>query len=585
MHFVQTGFLAMRSLLGGGGGRVRGGRGRGGLSVLLLHLVFCLLLLVGAALGDPRAAASPDSPHQSIQDPENPDFSGVVDFSNAVPGPDGSWCITKIKYVDHMENDEVKECWHQNVTQCHDTYITEFLPSQEQKCEETFWKSCKIDFKEMPFNYTLKQCHTPLVKKCDDYAKPAEYGAPAKTVCRTWFESECNTTYVDSPSGDLKPNTWCQKKPRKICAPDNCNMIQGPEDCRDKVMISTIQKPEEHCTLQPQRHCRLITKLVPHLTTKEVCKEIPKEICVMKLVNPHPVQKPIQLKWCTKKPPQDKLPSYAPPTSYLPSASSYNPSPPQYTPSYTQSQDLPSYLKREDQDVYQDQDQYQDQLVFVEDNDFDNNVLSDYAQIPLPQGPPSFRGIRQDVVEVETPRFTRQTKQPLAFPHMKPGFNPDHAKPNHPTPIKTSDLSGQGSETKVQIVKPQPGSNIALRVPTFPVTARTITTETNPTVDSSTTFSTTSSVASSVASLSTSSSTSFSPSPSSPLPSAPTTSSSFRPAHVFETNHKTISETSIGENLVPDPNLEPERAVRKPRHFTPSFSTSSSLRNYPGSIL
>ena len=25
---------------------------------------------------------------------------------------------------------------------------------------------------------------------------------------------------------DLKPNTWCQKMPRKICAPDNCNMIQ-----------------------------------------------------------------------------------------------------------------------------------------------------------------------------------------------------------------------------------------------------------------------------------------------------------------------------------------------------------------------
>ena len=36
-------------------------------------------------------------------------------------------------------------------------------------------------------------------------------------------------------------------------------------------MVSTIQKPEEHCELQPQRHCRLITKLVPHLTTKEVC--------------------------------------------------------------------------------------------------------------------------------------------------------------------------------------------------------------------------------------------------------------------------------------------------------------------------
>jgi hypothetical protein len=75
-------------------------------------------------------------------DPENPDFSGMVDFSSATPGPDGSWCITKVaaslafhvhalsqvKYVDHMEQDQVKECWHQNVTQCHDTYITEFLP-------------------------------------------------------------------------------------------------------------------------------------------------------------------------------------------------------------------------------------------------------------------------------------------------------------------------------------------------------------------------------------------------------------------------------------------------------------------------
>ena len=36
--------------------------------------------------------------------------------------------LLQVKYVDHMEQDQVKECWHQNVTQCHDTYITEFLP-------------------------------------------------------------------------------------------------------------------------------------------------------------------------------------------------------------------------------------------------------------------------------------------------------------------------------------------------------------------------------------------------------------------------------------------------------------------------
>lgn len=88
--------------------------------------------------------------------------------------------------MDHMENDQVKECWHQNVTQCHDTYITEFLPSQEQKCEESFWKSCKIDFKEVPFNYSLKQCHTPLIKVC--------YLVFTFSIIQIFFMKSCNTS-------------------------------------------------------------------------------------------------------------------------------------------------------------------------------------------------------------------------------------------------------------------------------------------------------------------------------------------------------------------------------------------------------
>ena len=44
----------------------------------------------------PAAVPDPDLPFSPIQDPEDPDFSGVVDFSNAKPGPDGSWCITKV---------------------------------------------------------------------------------------------------------------------------------------------------------------------------------------------------------------------------------------------------------------------------------------------------------------------------------------------------------------------------------------------------------------------------------------------------------------------------------------------------------
>ena len=75
---------------------------------------------------------------------------------------------------------------------CTAAFTRQTDPKQEQKCEESFWKSCKIDFREMPYNYTMKQCHTPLVKECDtvapSYAKP-------EIVCKTWFEAECNTTF------------------------------------------------------------------------------------------------------------------------------------------------------------------------------------------------------------------------------------------------------------------------------------------------------------------------------------------------------------------------------------------------------
>ncbi len=232
-----------------------------------------------------------------------------------------------------MVKDQIKECWHQNVTQCHDTYVTEFLPSQEQKCEETFWKSCKIDFREMPYNYTMKQCHTPLVKMCSD--SPAYGGGKPEIVCKTWFESECNTTYIETtPNVEDKPNTWCKKVPRKICAPDNCKMVAGPEQCNDKILVSTVQKPTEVCDLQPQQHCRLITKLTPHLLSKEVCKEIPKEVCHLALSGPKTVRKPITLKWCTRKDNEkqrigssnNEIPTYTP-RNYLPPP----PSPPKRT--------------------------------------------------------------------------------------------------------------------------------------------------------------------------------------------------------------------------------------------------------------
>ena len=110
-------------------------------------------------------------------------------------------------------------------------------------------------------------------------------------------------------------------------------MVEGPEECHDKTLTSTIVKPEEACDLQPSTHCRLVTNLVPHLESQTVCKDIPKEVCHLRLANPRFVKKPVTLRWCTKAKPTEK-PSYLPPPaapSYKPQPS-YSPPAPSYSP-------------------------------------------------------------------------------------------------------------------------------------------------------------------------------------------------------------------------------------------------------------
>merc|ERR1712121_487593 len=97
----------------------------------------------------------------------------------------------------------------------------------------------------------------------------------------------------------IKAATWCEKVPKKICAPDHCNMIPGPEECHDKTIVSTIVKPGEICDLQPTTECQVVTNLIPHLIQKPICEDVPKEFCHAKLDSPKLVKKPITMKWCT----------------------------------------------------------------------------------------------------------------------------------------------------------------------------------------------------------------------------------------------------------------------------------------------
>lgn len=185
----------------------------------------------------------------------------------------------------------------------------------------------------------------PLIKRCDEPKPQTGYGAPPvepKIVCKTWFESVCNTTFSQGQGSQLsreeqepKVNTWCEKVPKKICAPDFCEMVPGEEVCEDKTLQSTVLKPEEVCDLQPTKQCRLVTNLVPHLEAKSVCKEIPKEVCHLKLDNPQFVKKPITMRWCTR-PKQADQPSYLPqpPPSQYGIPVSQSPQQPQHSRNY-----------------------------------------------------------------------------------------------------------------------------------------------------------------------------------------------------------------------------------------------------------
>jgi len=260
---------------------------------------------------------------------DDPGSVAGIDFSRGVPGPDGSICVQRKKYVDKTEKDQLKECFVQNVTQCYYTYITEYTDGVQEKCEDFYWKTCKIVFKERVFNATSRSCKRPLIKQCDDGGAP---GNEPEIVCETFFETECNTTAV-VPSPDTEPLdvTFCDKIPRKICAPDNCRVVEGPEECQEQTDESTIEHPVELCDLQPQKHCSQEKISVPRLIPEQKCRQVEKEICHTQMINPHDIKKPVFIKYCTRQSNLAQQQQRSAKAAYLPPG----PPPPSELPTYS----------------------------------------------------------------------------------------------------------------------------------------------------------------------------------------------------------------------------------------------------------
>merc|ERR1712215_583194 len=214
---------------------------------------------------------------------------GGIDFSGCQQDPEtGLCCVDKEETVTTVEKDSILECTHKDTEQCHYTYVTQFRPSQEEVCEETFEKKCSITFKQKAYNETVNKCYKPVEKVCN---------GQGEEVCQTVYESSCTTKYVEKQPGKFVGDTGCEKLPVEICGA-GCTFEEGPEECHDKILASVVDVPEEVCDLNPQKTCRFVTKLVPSLSPEHECTIVPKETCVLKFSTPQQVAQPLQTKWC-----------------------------------------------------------------------------------------------------------------------------------------------------------------------------------------------------------------------------------------------------------------------------------------------
>ena len=49
------------------------------------------------------------------------------------------------------------ECVHKEIEKCHYTYITQFSPTQQEECTETFQKNCQITFRQEAVTDTVRK--------------------------------------------------------------------------------------------------------------------------------------------------------------------------------------------------------------------------------------------------------------------------------------------------------------------------------------------------------------------------------------------------------------------------------------------
>jgi len=278
-----------------------------------------LLSNFGDAMGD-DANVDPER-NQFVSQPQlNPrQQAGEVDESapaeEVKAGDDEVRCINKVMQVEETVYEDRIKCQHTFTEKCHDTFITDYIPTQERKCETSFQKNCHITYKPMMFEETVEICNEPLKKVCNN-----ETEGKGEEICKTHYETNCETRFKeheveqDEPVCRMVTERKCndvrvpvpgstgflRRNKRQAVADGDSGLTNdggippltddsglGPGSAFPEIdgnQLQTLSDKDllsigEECEEWPVQKCTLEKKVVKKVNPETSCQKMPREIC------------------------------------------------------------------------------------------------------------------------------------------------------------------------------------------------------------------------------------------------------------------------------------------------------------------
>jgi len=271
------------------------------------------------AVADPEGNAFPTSPQlspsrQALEDGLQQEGEEEEEEEEEVR------CINKVMQVETTVYEDKVKCQHTFTEKCHDTYITDYIPTQERKCDTSFDKNCHITYKPMMFEESVKICNEGLKKVCDNTTVGA-----GEEVCKTHYETNCETRFKeheveqDEPvcimvterkckdvrvpipesnevevgeagpgTGGVPRNTRRRRSPQgEPQLTGGLEGVEGPNSIGglDGNSLSNLESDQdllsigEECEDWPVQKCTLEKKLVKKVNPETSCRKVPRDIC------------------------------------------------------------------------------------------------------------------------------------------------------------------------------------------------------------------------------------------------------------------------------------------------------------------